>query len=368
MGYSILTNAGYSAKEVQQRLDEWFDQLFTIGTPQCIYGESGGGGYLIDTGNEDVRTEGQSYGMMMAVQRGRKDIFDKIWGWTYRYMRQTEGKYEGYFAWSCSLEGEHNAEGPAPDGEEFMAMALFFASHRWGDGAVPFDYSNQARELLKRCVHQHELTGGKGEPMWDPDNYLIRFVPETKWTDPSYHLPHFYELFARWANEEDRDFWKKAAKASRELIVKSAHKDTGLCPEYSDYEGRPQKSPWGAGSTFFSDAYRVMLNMALDTQWFGPRPEYEHIAKNHQSFFNNLRGEDFYDYEIDGTKLERKALHPVGLTATIAASAVCYSDENTGFWIKRFMTTPLRADERRYFDSDLCYFALLVLSGEYRIW
>lgn len=47
--------------------------------------------------------------------------------------------------------------------------------------------------------------------MWDPENYLIRFVPEADSTDASYHLPHFYELFALWANEEDRAFWKKAA-------------------------------------------------------------------------------------------------------------------------------------------------------------
>ena len=33
-------------------------------------------------------------------------------------------------------------------------------------------------------------------------------------SDPSYHLPHFYELFAENAEEEDREFWRQAAAAS----------------------------------------------------------------------------------------------------------------------------------------------------------
>ena len=41
----------------------------------------------------------------------------------------------------------------APDGEEYYAMALFFASHRWGDGPPPLDYSVQARRILHACVH-----------------------------------------------------------------------------------------------------------------------------------------------------------------------------------------------------------------------
>lgn len=364
---NVLEELGYDRAEVSARLDEWFDALFTPGTPQCIYGEDEVGGYLIDTGNNDVRTEGQSYGMMMAVQRGRQDIFDKIWAWTKKYMQNSEGRYAGYFSWSCALDGTKNAEGPAPDGEEFFALALFFASHRWGDRMPPFDYGAQARDILRHCLHQKELTGGEGEPMWDPDNHLIRFVPETPWTDPSYHLPHFYELFALWADEEDREFWKKAAEASREFIVNAAHEKTGLCSEYSDYDGKPYKCSWGAGDTFYSDAYRLALNIALDTQWFGSRPEYEAIATNIQEFFDKEDPDELYEYSIDGTRLERKALHPVGLRAAIAAASVCSKSASAPKWIRLFWETPLRTDKRRYFDSDLCYFALMTLSGEYRV-
>lgn len=54
--------------------------------------------------------------------------------------------------------------------------------------------------------------------MWNPDNKLIKFIPETEWSDPSYHLPHFYEVFAEEADEEDRPFWHEAAAASRRYL------------------------------------------------------------------------------------------------------------------------------------------------------
>jgi oligosaccharide reducing-end xylanase len=74
------------------------------------------------------------------------------------------------------------------------------------------------------------------------------------------------------------------------------------------------------------------------------------------------------DYEIDGTPKERPALHPVGLGATIAAASLTSESDSRENWVRLFWDTPLRTDARRYFDSDLCFFTLLLLSGHYRIW
>ena len=46
---------------------------------------------------------------------------------------------------------------PAPDGEEDFAMALFFAADRWGNGTGIFHYADEARAILRECIH-------KGEP------------------------------------------------------------------------------------------------------------------------------------------------------------------------------------------------------------
>ena len=70
-------------------------------------------------------------------------------------------------------------------------MALFFASHRWGDGEGIFNYSREAKNILRECIHKGE-EGWPGEPMWNRENKLIKFITSVEFTDPSYHLPHFY--------------------------------------------------------------------------------------------------------------------------------------------------------------------------------
>ena len=159
-------------------------------------------------------------------------------------MYMDEGPGKNYFAWSCALDGTRNADGPAPDGEEYFAMALFFASRRWGDGEGIFNYSREAKAILHECVHKGE-PGHPGDPMWEPSNKLIKFVPGLDFSDPSYHLPHFYELFAEYADEEDRKFWKGAAEASRAYLHKACHPDTGLSAEYADYDGTPHSATTG---------------------------------------------------------------------------------------------------------------------------
>lgn len=57
---------------------------------------------MVDTGNNDARTEGMSYGMMMCVQMNRKDLFDKLWTFSMRYMHLSSGVHQGYFDGRCS--------------------------------------------------------------------------------------------------------------------------------------------------------------------------------------------------------------------------------------------------------------------------
>ena len=231
-------------------MEDTFQTIFFGPEEDRFYHESGSDmGYLEDTGNYDARTEGMSYGMMMCVQMDRKDLFDRIWKWAKTYMYQTSGPEAGYFAWSCAPDGRKNAEGAAPDGEEYFAMALFFASHRWGDGEGIFNYSAEARQILHDCVHKGEQPG-TGSAMWDPENHLIRFVAGCDFSDPSYHLPHFYDLFSLWANEEDRPFWKRAARASREYLHLACHGETGLSAEYAAFDGTAAED---AARTFTAD-------------------------------------------------------------------------------------------------------------------
>lgn len=378
---NLFSLIGKEDQEVNDRLDQIFETFFYGSEEERIYHPVGEDmGYLEDTGNHDARTEGMSYGMMICVQMNKKEEFDRIWKWACTYMWMEEGESEGYFAWSCGLDGTRNADGAAPDGEEFFAMALFFASHRWGDDEGIYCYSEQAKKILRACIHKGE-NGRPGYPMWNHENKQILFVPGSDFTDPSYHLPHFYELFALWADEEDRPFFKEAAKASREYLVKACHPRTGMSAEYAEFDGQPMSRPlpWTKDrhDWFFSDAYRTVANIGLDYEWFGVDVgQYEAPEKLLRFLDARWDEHPFEIYEVDGTSLHEPALHPVGLQVTTTQGILAVlgrtKDEESmriaKKWLKAFFELPLRKGDRRYYDNCLYFFAFLALSGNYRIW
>ncbi len=360
---NYLAEVGIDDEEADLLLNRTFETIFFDNVNGLVHRTSEDAWCVVDTGNQDVRTEGMSYGMMMCVQMDRQDVFDKLWTFASRYMLIDDGPYTGYFAWSVDPSGQINHKNPAPDGEEYFAAALFMASARWGEGEGIFAYAHHARTILKHCIHQKALVAG-GEPMWEMSNYLIRFVPDMKISDPSYHLPHFYELFARLANKADRPFWQNAAKASREYIVKSAHPVTGLSPEYATYEGEKVllfNKPW----EFYSDSYRVMENIALDHLWFGEHPEEDDVTTRIQDYFAGVDLDHLYVSALDGTLTEEPVMHPVGLIATLASASVSSKSEYRLSYLKKFAKTPLRKGPRRYYDNCLYFLCLLILTGRY---
>ena len=376
---NLFTEAGLAPEVVEARVKEaWYE--ITKGEYR-FYGETDPDtGYFTDTGNDDARTEGMSYAMMMAVQMNDKEVFDKVWRWSLRYMRHDSGPYQDYFAWSCNLDGSRRAQGPAPDGEEYYAMALFFASHRWGDGPAPLDYSVQARRILHACVHNEgTVEDGKpiGGPMWDPDTKLIKFVPETPFTDPSYHLPHFYDLFALWADEEDRPFWKEAAANSRKYLHVACSWRTGLAPNMTGFDGHPmpvseaqKDNPWAnLGRCYFSDAYRVAINISLDHTWFGADPWQTQFADTLQDYVYENEAPSQFVMFPDGTPFTHEPImHPVGMKATWACASLASTGKHRLQAVKDFFAMPMRTDKRRYYDNCLYFFTLLALSGNYRIY
>ena len=129
---NIFKEYGYPEEEIQKRVEDTFNTIFYGNDDERFYHEAGDDmGYMEDTGNHDVRTEGMSYGMMVCVQLDKKAEFDRLWKWVRTYMYIEDGPAKNYFAWSCQTNGKRNAEGPAPDGEEYFAMALFFASDQF---------------------------------------------------------------------------------------------------------------------------------------------------------------------------------------------------------------------------------------------
>ncbi len=369
---NVFKECGYSEDEITKRVEQTFETIFYGKEEERFYHEVGDDmAYMEDTGNHDVRTEGMSYGMMVCVQMNKKEEFDRLWKWVRTYMYIENGPNKNYFVWSCGLDGSKNADGPAPDGEEYFAMALFFASARWGDGEGIFNYGAEAKAILRECVHKGEASH-PGEPMWEPSNKLIKFVPGFDFSDPSYHLPHFYELFAKNADPSDRTFWEQAAEASRGYLHLACHPKTGLSAEYADYDGKPHighQEIFGRHDWYYSDAYRTIANIGMDHLWFEKDPWQVEIANRLQNFYCAEQKEHWDGvFLTDGTRLEEKALHPVAIVAVNAQASLAADGPYVKECVDRLWDTPLRTGDRRYYDNFLYMFAMLALSGNYRIY
>ena len=59
-------------------------------------------------------------------------------------------------------------------------------------------------------------------------------------------------------------------------------------------------------------------------------------------------------------------MHPVAITATLAAASAVSGSEWAEEYLRRFWETPMRKGNRRYYDNCLYFFCLLMLAGMYR--
>jgi oligosaccharide reducing-end xylanase len=331
--------------------------------------------YVCDVLHNDVRSEGISYGMMISVQTDKQAEFDAIWNWTmtHMYVDSPEHPSEGYFSWSLKRDGTPNAETPAPDGEEYMVMALYFASGRWGDRGGIYNYKAWADKILTAIRH-HPLKTGQTKfgpktvhNMVNEDAKMIRFVPNTdSWgfTDPSYHLPAFYELWARWGPEADRSFWAAAADTSRNFFIKTTNPKTGLAPDYANFDGTPYESRWNKRSATFSfDARRTQMNWAVDWSWWGKDPRQHELSNRIQSFFASQGIESYgTEYTLDGQMLNKN--HAKGLVATNAVVSLAATHSLQKDFAEALWNTPVpSAFDERYYDGLLYLMGMLHCSG-----
>ena len=387
---------GKSEAEVDAKLEAAWQQLF-YGDPETqriFYPIHDGMAYIPDVGNRDVRSEGISYGMMIAVQMNRQKEFNQLWKYAKTFMYRKDGPMRGYFTWHTAYNGSMTrddgsvirGDGPAPDGEEWFVTALFFASHRWGDGEGIFNYSDEAQSLLHTMIHKDkEPDRGRITPMFDHATKQIVFTPHPpgdKFTDPSYHLPAFTELWARWASDPaDRAFMKEVTETSRVLFRKAAHPETGLMANYTSFEGAPIESPWMPAG-FFEDAWRTLANPALDWAWWGADPWQVEQSNRILSFFAQHPDDDWPDHlKLDGTVLRRGEKSP-GLYAMAAVAGLAADPKLAKPVVQRLWDMPVPDDRGRdtdgireegslrswrYYDGLLTMLGLLKASGRFQI-
>ncbi len=382
---NLFARLGYSDQAINAKIDQAFQHFF-YGDPasQAVYfpagsNASGAKAYIHDIHSNDVRSEGMSYGMMIALQLNKQAEFDALWNWAVSHMYQNDPAHPayGYFAWSVRTDGTAIDEMPAPDGEEYFATALYFASVRWGDGEGIYQYRAQADTLLSHMRHRPIITGQtiKGTQtatnLFHPEHAMVRFTPDlqhAEHTDASYHLPAFYEVWARIGPAQDRSFWHKAAQVSRDYFSLAAHPETGLTPDYGNFDGSPWAAPWRPESADFRfDAWRTAMNWSVDWSWWRADARAVALSDRLQAFFAS-EGIDSYvsQYSLDGKKLDQA--QTIGLVAMNAVASLAASQPVAQDFVQALWQQPLPSGQYRYYDGMLYMLALLHVSGQFQAW
>jgi oligosaccharide reducing-end xylanase len=377
---NLFLEAGYSQSEIDAKVNKAYTDLFE--GPNRIYFEAGDSmAFVSDIKNNDARTEGLSYGMMVAVQLNKKEVFDRIWRWSKKYIQHQSGPREGYFAWSINPHTlKKNSEGSASDGELYFITSLLFASNRWGNN-TGIDYYAEARRILD-AMWKKDGTGNIYN-LINVEHKQITFVPEGRnyhWTDPSYHLPAFYEIWAEYAKDGHEQFYRDCADTSRVFLHRACHPVTGLNSDYTEFSGKPHPTPWMPGG-FRYDSWRVPMNIAMDYVWYGKDKEWQESYANRFQNFLRSKGIDSFDdqFNLDGTKPEfilqaggfKKLRHSLGLKSTAATASLIGHDKKNLDFVHALWKAKLEPYEDGYFDpyyDGLLYlFSLMHLSGKYQI-
>ena len=359
---------GRTDREFEEKVQAAWQQLFYgDNETQRVYFPVGADkAYLADIGDGDVRTEGMSYGMMFAVQLNHREEFDRLWKWARTYMYHTEGPRRGYFAWHCAFDGRQLDPGSASDGEEWITMALFFAAGRWDGGAGICNYEAEAQALLRTMLHQGNRGDETIRSVFDRHHHQVVFAPTrggSTFTDPSYHLPAFYELWARWA-EDDPEFWAAATRASPAFFRRAANPRTGLMPDYAGFDGTARDDR-GHGNFRF-DAWRTLANVGLDHAWFAADP-WQVDQSNRVLAFLAARGPLCPNqFTLDGRPLSSE--HSSGLDAMAAVAGLAADPAEARPFVQRLWNAPIPEGQWRYYDGMLYLLGLLQAGGQFRIY
>ncbi|WP_404421390.1 glycosyl hydrolase family 8 [Nibricoccus sp. IMCC34717] len=369
--------------------------------------------FVVDHDAMKVYTEGQSWGMMMALQMDDQPTFNKLWKFA-KYQMQYSGsapKYY-YFRWKLKVNGsegnysvtiESQDDNAAPDGDIWIAAALMLAKNRWGDGTGDFAYSVHCNNILRGMLETEAWLQRDGQAgslianMFGSNNQVV-FVPD-KWkpdtsplalnefTDPSYHLPAFFEMFSRWASANNTR-WSDIASTSRTYLLPRCtamhssgnpndNGSTYLPPFYSKFDGTKfYLAINSTGDVFSSDAWRVASNVGVDYMWWGGSSATFNYHKNWaNNFLNYLRTRNNGDYpqdmQLNGTAIYPPGTHAQGIVGMNSALALAASTSQWTSYVDELWNAsqPQRGvTGNYYYNSCLYMLGLLQSSGNFRVW
>ncbi len=210
-------------------------------------------GRVIDTGNHDVsHSEGQGYGLLLALKMNDPTAFKQIWQWT---KSNLQVRQDSLFIWrrrpatALSDEDKNNAT----DGDLIIAWVLLEAAKNWSKN----DYTQEALKILDDIKHKL-IIQKDGLDILLPGEHGFQFPGATQ-VNLSYWV---YPAFQVFSTVDHDPIWAKLTASGQALLQKARFGLWQLPPDWLDINHDKNPSP-AKNKRFGYDAVRIPLYLVL---------------------------------------------------------------------------------------------------------
>gem|GEM_PF-200987 len=169
-------------------------------------------GRVIDTGNGGIsHSEGQGYGMLIAVAAGDRAGFDRMWAWT---RAELGVRYDHLFGWKWDPARSRVVDAnDASDGDLLIAWALAEAAAYWNDSGYLVDATKIVADIESKLIRRYASPGAVLLPA------VTGFSENERPDGPVVNLSYWiFPALARLAQLDGRPEWADLTKTGLGLI------------------------------------------------------------------------------------------------------------------------------------------------------
>jgi endoglucanase len=231
-------------------------------------------GRVVDVGNGGIsHTEGQGYGMLLAVSANDRETFKRLWTWTRTHLQREHDPFFSY----CSnplkappIQDKNNAS----DGDLLIAWALARADQRWHVDEYRHEAITLAAAIREKLLRPSAvgLLLPPGMQGFEHPGYMT--VNPSYWIFPAFNALQRIDPSPQWA---------ELSNSGRILLAQARFGDARLTPDWVRVtpDGKLELGS-DQHSRFSFDALRIPLYScwagvedralleAIATQWSAP--------------------------------------------------------------------------------------------------
>ena len=215
-------------------------------------------GRVVDTGNGRIsHSEGQGYGMLLAVAAGDRDAFQRIWNWTRANLMVRD---DALLAWRWEPDKRPAVAdmNDATDGDILVAWALAEAAEGWSDEGYRLASRRIAVDIARRTV----LFRSEGLPLLLPA--MSGFSAEERSDGPVINLSYWvFPAFPRLAGVAPEFEWSRLSAVGQELTLRARFGAAQLPTEWISMRGGQPQPATGFAPHFSYNAVRLPLYLAM---------------------------------------------------------------------------------------------------------